>query len=67
MPSLQSALKQPAHWRHDWPVRNSASFCKRGDVMMVVGRRPNSFQELSLNVRTILFLVILLDKTVSVG
>ena len=31
------------------------------------GRRPNGFLGLSLNDRTILFLVILLDKTVSVG
>ena len=31
-----------------------------------VGRRPNGFLRLSLNDQTILFLVILLDKTVSV-
>ena len=31
------------------------------------GRRPNGFLGLSLNDRTILFLVILEDKTVSVG
>ena len=31
------------------------------------GRRPNGFLTLSLNDRAILFLVILLDKTVSVG
>ena len=31
------------------------------------GRRPNGFLGLSLNDRTNLFLVILLDKTVSVG
>ena len=31
------------------------------------GRRPNGFLGLSLNDRTILFLVILVDKTVSVG
>ena len=31
------------------------------------GRRPNCFLGLSLNDRTVLFLVILLDKTVSVG
>ena len=31
------------------------------------GRRPNGFLGLTLNDRTILFLVILLDKTVSVG
>ena len=33
----------------------------------VLGRRLNGFLELSLNDRTILFLVMLLDKTVSVG
>ena len=33
----------------------------------VPGRRLNGFLALSLNDRTILFLVILLDKTVSVG
>ena len=32
-----------------------------------LGRRPNGFLGLSLNDRTILFLVILLDKIVSVG
>ena len=32
-----------------------------------IGRRPNGFMGLSLNDRTILFLVFLLDKTVSVG
>ena len=32
-----------------------------------LGRRPNGFLELSLNDRTILFLVNLLYKTVSVG
>ena len=32
-----------------------------------VGRRPNTFLGLSLTDRTILFLVILVDKTVSVG
>ena len=32
-----------------------------------VGRRPNGFLGLSLNDRTIIFLVILFDKTVSVG
>ena len=32
-----------------------------------IGRRPNGFQGLSLNDRAILFLVILLHKTVSVG
>ena len=31
------------------------------------GRRPNGFLGLPLNEGTILFLVILLDKTVSVG
>ena len=31
------------------------------------GRRPNGFLGLSLNDRTILFLVILFDRTVSVG
>ena len=31
------------------------------------GRRPNGFLGLSLNDRTITFLEILLDKTVSVG
>ena len=31
------------------------------------GRRPNGFLGLSLNDRTILFLAVLLDKTVSVG
>ena len=31
------------------------------------GRRPNGFLGLSLNDRTIIFLVILVDKTVSVG
>ena len=34
---------------------------------MTIGRRPNGFLGLSYNDRTILFLVILLDKTVSVG
>ena len=33
----------------------------------LLGRRPNGFLGLSLNDRTILFLVTLLDKTVSVG
>ena len=33
----------------------------------IVGRRPNGFQGLSLNDRTIIFLVNVLDKTVSVG
>ena len=32
-----------------------------------LGRRPNGFLGLSLKDRTVLFLVILLDKTVSVG
>ena len=32
-----------------------------------IGRRPNGFLGLSLNDRTISFLVILLDTTVSVG
>ena len=31
-----------------------------------IGRRPNGFMGLSLNDRTILFLVFLLDKTVKV-
>ena len=34
---------------------------------LLLGRRPNGFLGLSLNDRTIIFLVILLDKTVSVG
>ena len=34
---------------------------------LLVGRRPNGFLGLSLNDGTILFLVISLDKTVSVG
>ena len=33
----------------------------------IIDRRPNGFLGLSLNDRTILFLVILLDKTVLVG
>ena len=33
----------------------------------LVGRRPNAFLELSLNDRTILFLLIFLDKTVLQG
>ena len=37
------------------------------DGCPTLGRRLNSFLGLSLNDRTILFLVILLDKTVSVG
>ena len=36
-------------------------------LFQTVGRRPNGFLGLSLNDRTILFLVILLDKTVSGG
>ena len=39
----------------------------RKNVREVGGRRPNGFQRLSLNGRTILFLEILLDKAVSVG
>ena len=34
---------------------------------VTLGRRPNGFLGLSLNDKTILFLEILLDKTVSVG
>ena len=37
------------------------------DPPLKEGRRPNGFLGLSLHERTILFLVILLDKTVSVG
>ena len=36
-------------------------------IKVIDGRRLNDFLGLSLNDRTILFLVILLDKTVSVG
>ena len=36
-------------------------------VSVLVGRRPNGFLGLSLNDRTILFLVILVDKTFLVG
>ena len=46
---------------------------KNGDLdhhaaagVVFLGRRPNGFLRLSLNDRTILFLVIVLDKTVSV-
>ena len=35
--------------------------------LVIIGRRPNTFLGLSLTERTILFLVILVDKTVSVG
>ena len=35
--------------------------------MQILGRRPNGILGLSLNDRTLLFLPILLDKTVSVG
>ena len=35
-------------------------------ISLSLGRRPNGFLGLSLNDRTNLFLVILLDKTVSV-
>ena len=38
-----------------------------GNTADTEGRRPNDFLGLSLNDRTILFPVILLDKTVSVG
>ena len=38
-----------------------------GRIGQTVGRRPNGCQGLSLNDQTILFLVILLDITVSVG
>ena len=40
---------------------------KRDGGPETVGHRPNGFLGLSLIDRTILFLVILLDKTVSVG
>ena len=36
-------------------------------IPLIIGHRPNGFLGLSYNDRTILFLVILLDKTVSVG
>ena len=36
-------------------------------LSLSLGRRPNGFPGLSLNVRTVIFLVILLGKTVSVG
>ena len=36
-------------------------------LVALSGRRPNGFLGLSLNDRTILFQVILLDKSVSVG
>ena len=36
-------------------------------MLSILGRRPNGFLGLSLNDGTILFRVILLDKTVSVG
>ena len=39
----------------------------RPQIVQFEGRRPNGFLGLSLNDRTNLFLVILLDKTVSVG
>ena len=55
-------------------VRENARGPAAGAALAVViallypgGRRPNGFLGLSFNVRTILFLVILLDKTVSVG
>ena len=37
------------------------------DLPLILGRRPNGFLGLSLNDMTIIFLVILLEKTVSVG
>ena len=36
-------------------------------LSLSIGRRPNGFLGLSVNDRTILFLAILLGKTVSVG
>ena len=41
--------------------------CRMFNFFMTKGRRLNGFLGLSLNDRTILFLVNLLDKTVSVG
>ena len=38
-----------------------------GSARGIIGRRPNGFLGLSMNDRTILFIVILLAKTLSVG
>ena len=58
-PCLQSFLQQIA--------LEHAEEIRRPLLLGPLGRRPNDFLGLSLIDRTILFLVILLDKTVSVG
>ena len=61
--------------RDELPVggdRQNGALCRAGStnlstIVKLSGRRLNDFLGLSLNDGTILFLVILLDKTVSVG
>ena len=48
-------------------LRSAFVFSAHNCVCVTVGRRSNGFLGLSLNDGIILFLVILLDKTVSVG
>ena len=64
-------------WWKGWPRRPhfldpSAVGCERSEslsssLLSSFGRRPNGFLGLSLNDMTLLFLVILFVKTVSVG
>ena len=63
----KTAIKRVWGRNREWgtagrPLSYSGGLKKRKE-----GRRPNGFLGLSLNDRTILFLLILVDKTVSVG
>ena len=53
--------------RNQAPFLHQRSFMNEISNFETGGRRPNGFLGLSLNDRTILFLEISLDKTVSVG
>ena len=61
--------RRKAQWRSLYTSRIKYVGRRRQDEQLdtLVGRRLNGFQGISLKDRTIIFLVILLDKTVSVG
>ena len=71
--TVKVLMHLPTTDSHDNPLFQSSSMQQSMGIKLTTvagtepeGRRPNGFLGLSLNDRTILFLVDLLDKTVSV-